>query len=80
MLASEVLAWLTGHCWPLPQPSQLAAPFSRSLRAESDGWVNWSGLATLLANFERAFAEKVMRFVLTPRCWAVRYVAPRIAG
>jgi len=31
------------------------------LAVEDDGWVNWSGLATLLANIEKAFAEKLDR-------------------
>jgi hypothetical protein len=31
--------------------------------AEGDGWVNWSGLATLLANFEQAFAGKVRYYL-----------------
>jgi hypothetical protein len=28
-------------------------------RVEGDGWVNWSGLATLLANTENAFVPRV---------------------
>jgi len=34
---------------------------------EGDGWVNWSGLATLLADIEKAFAGEVNRFFLTVR-------------
>jgi hypothetical protein len=36
---------------------------------EGDGWVNWSGLATLLANIENAFVPRVDG-VLSRRCLA----------
>jgi hypothetical protein len=29
--------------------------------AEGDGWVNWSGVATLLANVEKTLAAKLER-------------------
>jgi hypothetical protein len=36
-------------------------------RLEGDGWVNWSGLATQLANIQKAFAGKVNGFFLILR-------------
>jgi len=39
------------------------------LHGEGDGWVNWSGLATLLANIEKGFGGKVNGFFLTLRLY-----------
>jgi hypothetical protein len=41
---------------------------------EGDGWVNWSGLATLLANIEKAFAEEVNRMTFS---WEAEGARPR---
>jgi hypothetical protein len=30
-------------------------------KAEGDGWVNWSGLATLLATLDNAFRSRLAR-------------------
>jgi hypothetical protein len=32
------------------------------MSTEGDGWVNWSGLATVLTNIEKTFAAKFPRF------------------
>jgi hypothetical protein len=40
----------------------LAAAWDDTARpSEGDGWVNWSGLATLLASLEKAFAARLDR-------------------
>lgn len=49
-------------------PGLLLKPMpKRGRRDEGDGWANWSGLATQLANMEKAFAGKVNLVLLTLR-------------
>jgi len=45
-----------------PAVSQPACNHASTLD-EGDGWVNWSGLATQLANIEKAFTELARRYI-----------------
>jgi len=47
---------------------------------EGDGWVNWSGLATQLANIEKAVVGKVDRFFLSLRLHQPHQDVERLTG
>ena len=51
-------------CSELPLLHRVAKRTSRPSIVAPDAWVNWSGLATQLANLEKAFAGKLNHFFL----------------